>query len=410
MIADGRQLGAIFKPNIAWLALLAAVALTLIGIGAIGGSSQPGAATAQGRWLLIALGAMVVAAIPQPKLISQAAGPLLLLSLGLLVLLIVPGVPSWLVRPRHGARCWINLHFMDFQPSEIVKILFILVLAHHMRFRENYLTLTGLLGPFALMFVPVVLINLQPDLGTAILFVPALFVVLLTGGARLRHVWTLVGLGVAAVLMNVAIVAYDPPHERAASPTGGRLPRFLHLLRPYQERRIAAMLWQQRYRPTEGHQQAVATDLVGSAGLSGYGAEQSAMLVGFTDLIYDHNDLIFAVVINRWGLLGGLVVLGLYLVLIFALFGVAMRSRDPFARLATVGFAGLIGAQAAINISMTIGLVPVIGITLPFVSYGGSSLVSSFLMIGLALNFARRRRTMLARPSFEFDNPDAKFQ
>lgn len=405
-----RRLRRIFRPNVAWCALFAALALSGIGITAIAGSSQPGSAVDQGRWLIIALSAMVVAAIPTPKTVSLAAGPLLIGSLGLLVLLIVPGLPDWLVYPRNGARCWINLYFMDFQPSEIVKILFVIALARHMRYRENYLTLTALLVPFTIMFVPVVLINMQPDLGTAILFVPALFVVLLMAGARMRHVWVLVGLGLAALLVNLAVIAFDPPHERTAGGAQGRLPGFVHLLEIYQERRIASMLWPELYKHNVGRQQAVAMNVAGAGQLTGYGFDDSATLARFSGLTFDHTDMIYAVVVNRWGLLGGLVVLGLYLLLTLSWLIVATKSKDPFARLATVGFVGILGSQAVINIGMTVGLLPIIGITLPFVSYGGSSLVASFIMVGLVLNFARRPRAMLARPSFEFDNHEAMFQ
>ncbi|RMD82429.1 MAG: hypothetical protein D6820_03720, partial [Lentisphaerae bacterium] len=103
-------------------------------------------------------------------------------------------------------------------------------------------------------------------------------------------------------------------------------------------------------------------------------------------------------------------VLGLYFVLISSMLLTAARSKDPLAQLSCVGFAGMIFTQATINIGMNLGILPVTGITLPLISYGGSSLVATFAMIGLTLNFASRRPAILARPSFEFDNPDAIFQ
>jgi len=403
-----RRIRAMLRPNIAWVGLLTALALTGIGIAAIGGSSEPEKAAAQTQWLVISLCAMVVMMSLHPRLISLAAGPLLIVGLGMLILLVIPGAPR--VYPRHGARCWINLYFMDFQPSEIVKILFVMALARHMRFRENYLTLGALLVPFGIMFVPVLLINMQPDTGTAMLFAPALFVVLLTGGAKMRHVWTLIGLALAGIVMNVAVIAYDPPPGGTQPQIEQRLPGWLHLLAPYQEKRIASMLWPSQYKQHEGRQQRLSMRLIGAGQIVGYGAADSAIIVRHNYLIFDHTDMIYAVIVNRWGLLGGLTVLALYLLLIFSFLAVAATSKDPFARLSIVGFVGLLATQMVINIGMAIGLLPVIGITLPFVSYGGSSLLASFIVVGLILNFAWRPPAKLARPSFEFDNGDAMFQ
>ena len=95
--------------------------------------------------------------------------------------------------------------------------------------------------------------------------------------------------------------------------------------------------------------------------------------------------------------------LALYTLLVGSILTVAARSKDPFARLSCVGFAGLIFTQASINIAMTVGLMPITGITLPFISYGGSSLLFTFIMVGLVINFASRRPQLLSRPSFEFD-------
>jgi cell division protein FtsW (lipid II flippase) len=120
-----------------------------------------------------------------------------------------------------------------------------------------------------------------------------------------------------------------------------------------------------------------------------------------------HNDMIFAVIVNRWGLVGALAIFALYMLIITSLVVIGGQSRDPFVRLATVGFAGLIFTQAAINIAVNVGLLPVTGITLPFMSYGGSSLVATYAMIGLAMNFAALRPAIISRLSFEFDEYEA---
>src|SRR5690606_882082 len=130
-----------------------------------------------------------------------------------------------------------------------------------------------------------------------------------------------------------------------------------------------------------------ALTLAGAGGLTGYGEERAAVMVKYNYLPEPYNDMIFAVIVTRWGLTGGLVTLGLYLMLVLSFVQVAAGTKDPFARLASAGFAGLMFSQATINIGMTLGLLPITGMNLPFVSYGGTSLVSTFMMMGLILNF-----------------------
>ncbi len=400
MSETSRQLRAALRPHAGWAVLIAALALTAIGIDAIGGGSHEGHAARQTQWLVISLIAMLVVVVPHPKWLSLLSWPLMVVLLVMLAILIVPGMPRGIVVKQFGARSWINLHFMHLQPSELAKVVFVMGLARYLRYRENYRTLTGLLPPFVIMFVPMFLIIWQPDPGTALLFVPPLFAVLIAAGARAKHIWLLVGLGVLFIAVNIGMIFY--------------LPDTMQLLKEHQRNRIISVASlsreESRYLSTTGFQQNTAKNLIGAGGVTGYAASDSAMLVRLNELPKDHNDMAFAVVVNRWGLLGGMTVMGLYLLMVCACLLVAGRSKDPFVRLSTVGFAGLIAAQAAINIGMNIGLLPIIGITLPFISYGGSSLVASFLMVGMVINFASRRAQILARPSFEFDNPDAIFQ
>ena len=170
--------------------------------------------------------------------------------------------------------------------------------------------------------------------------------------------------------------------------------------------------WQgdDRMAQREGYQQRVAKRMVAAGGATGYGKDRSATIIDYNDLPFDYNDMIFPVIVNRWGIFGGLGTMALYGVLVASMLLVAARSKDPFARIACVGFGGMIFTQASINIGMTVGLLPITGITLPLISYGGSSMLFTFVMVGLVINFAARRPQMLARPSFEFDNAEAVFQ
>jgi cell division protein FtsW (lipid II flippase) len=393
------RLKEIFGAHAGWLALLSSLALTTIGLLAIQ-TASPLHAADQTRWFAVAIVVMILAMLPHPRQVSLAAVPLGAITLALLILVILPFTPYWLVPVRNGARSWIDLRIGSFQPSELAKIAFVIAIARYLRFRENYRTLGGLLVPFVIALVPVMLILKEPDLGTAMLFAPALFVVLVAAGAKLRHLFSLLGLAVLVIALNIAAIYY--------------LPDSMQILKKHQRDRITSMISlaqnESRYVQTTAFQQNKAITLVGAGQANGYGADRSAVIVKFNKLPEAHNDMIFAVIVNRWGFVGGAVTLGLYLLLVLSFAVIALRSKDPFTRLATIGFGGIIFTQAVINIGMTIGLLPITGITLPFISYGGSSLVTTFAIVGLVINFASRRPAIVARPSFEFDHADAIFQ
>ena len=388
------------RAHAGWVALAAALGLTVVGVEAIA-TVEPGFATKQARWVPIGLVAMALCLWPHPRVLGWLSYPLLGVLIGVLVVLILPFAPRSLVPIRNGATSWVDLGMMSIQPSELAKIAFVMAMAWYLRYRASYRTLRGLIVPFVIMLVPVGLILKQPDLGTALLFAPTLLVMLVAAGAKLRHLGALVGLGGAAVALVVAVTLYAPDS--------------MQLLQPHQQDRIRSMLslaaGETRYLDDDAYQQAKAMTLVGAGQLTGYGDTRATTILEFNHLPFDHNDMIFAVIASRWGLLGALGVIALYLLLIGSFLAIAARSKDPFARMCCVGFAGMVFTQTTINIGMTVGLLPITGITLPLISYGGSSLLATFLMVGLAINFASRRPTMMSRPSFEFDqHADAIFQ
>ncbi|MEM6504652.1 MAG: FtsW/RodA/SpoVE family cell cycle protein, partial [Planctomycetota bacterium] len=189
-----RQLVVLLKPHAGWYALFAALMLTWLGSNAIATVSPGHAEVQTSRWLPVALFAMVVMMVPSPRWIGQMAYPILIIAILLLIFVILPGVPRSIVPVRNGSTAWINLGFMNFQPSEMAKVGFVLGLAWYLRFRDNHRTLFGLLIPFAFMFVPVILILKEPDLGSALLFAPTLFVMLVAAGAKLRHLGAILGI------------------------------------------------------------------------------------------------------------------------------------------------------------------------------------------------------------------------
>ncbi len=401
MIPLPKRMQMLLKPHPGWYALFAAIALSCIGVLAIDTAGQAGNASQQARfWLPVALMVMAACIAPRPRWIGHASYPLFIAVLFVLILMALPFTPEKIVPERNGARAWISIGNITLQPSELMKVLFVLSMAWYLRYRSSYRTLRGLLVPFFIMFIPVALILKQPDLGTALLFAPTLFVMLVAAGAKLRHLSLLLGLVVVMIVVNVAIALWAPDS--------------MQILRPHQRQRIVSMVslaqGDTRYIKSSAYQQDKAMTLVSAGGISGYGAERSETIVKFNKIPHVHNDMIFAVIANRWGVLGVFGVLGLYGMLCGSFLLIAAKSKDPLAQLSCVGFAGMILTQVVINIGMNLGLLPITGITLPFISYGGSSLVATFIMVGLAINFASRRPAMLARPSFEFDNPDAIFQ
>lgn len=365
----------------AWLVVLAALILSVLGIEAIA-TTDPGRSTRQAVFLVVALvGAAAIAVLPE-RWMRRASWLALGISIVLLLVVMLPGVPEWLVRPRNGSRRWISLGVTDFQPSELAKFAWCLVMADWLRRGDEHRNLLGLMVPFVITFVPVVLILIEPDLGTALLFIPALFAMIIAAGAKKRHV--------VGILIACAITA----------------PLTYPWLRPHQRERIDAMIAQvkgdSQFVKNIGFQADRAMTVAGAGGAWGVGREHARALVIHNALPEEHNDMIFAVIVCRWGFFGGAALCGTVLLFVAAGFATAAMSRDPFGRLVVVGAVSLVATQATINIGMTVGLLPITGMTLPFVSYGGSSLVASWLLVGLVLAVGLQRPRSLERPSFEF--------
>lgn len=386
--------------NPAWFSVAAAVALSAIGVSAINLTEPVGAGEnwiKQLVFLAVGLVACAACAMPSPRTWRYIAYPSMVGAILLLVFVLIPFIPHEIVRPRNGARRWINLVLTDFQPSEAAKIVLVLALANYLRYRKNYRTLSGLLVPFAIMLVPMGLILVEPDLGTAMLFGPVLFAMLLAAGAKLKHLFTIAGLGAItiALIATVSLLAAqrDPPSYP--------------ILEKHQVDRIQGLVNQikrdRRHADTINYQAFKAMTIIGSGGFFGLGPERSRLILRTQRLPEDHNDMVFAVVVNRWGFVGATAMVGIYLVYLVGLVMTAATSMNPFGRLVCVGFAAIIASQMVVNIGMNIGLLPITGMTLPFVSYGGSSLVANFAMTGIALSIALRPAGYFARPSFEFD-------
>lgn len=379
-------------PTLGWPVLLAALMLTMLGLLGVysaeaGLDGPPQLTMRQVMFLVIGLGGFFGVQIVGYRELGRWAYPLFFLTLAALAALLaarfVPMAP--IIVARRNSYRWITIGPMTFQVSEYAKVSFILALSWYLRYRTNYRSIGGLLMPFILTLVPMAMILKEPDLGTSLLLLPTLFVMLYVAGAKNRHLIVILTLGAIAVP-----VFYFSP-----------------LMNPYQRQRIQALFHQDEtdahWRLNAGYQLNQSKIAIGSGGITGQGFKQSAFF-RHNLLPEEHNDFIFAVVAHQWGFLGSLFVITLYLVIIATGLTIASATNDPLGRLLAVGVCAVICAQTLINIGMTIGQMPITGMSLPFVSAGGSGLISNYVALGLLVSVARRRPVDMAPKPFEFDD------
>ncbi len=383
--------------NASWLTIIASIGLSLVGVYAIdvaetvrpeGVVDLAPTAWKQVVFAIVGMLAATLIALPHYRVLAIIAWPVIAGLLVALILLLVPVLPESIAPVRSGARSWYALGPANFQPSEYGKLAFVLVVAQYLRYRSKHRQFTGLIVPGLITAIPVGLITLQPDLGTASLYVPALFAMLIAAGARLRHL--------SIIVLCAALAA----------------PAAYPFLKPHQKTRIVGMLKAIEGDESTAHdinyQSFTAQTLIGAGQASGTPAPAARALVHYNKLPERHNDMVFAVIVTRFGFWGGLGVIVLFLTWIGGCLLVAASCKEPMGRLIAVGLPAFVAAQMVINIGMNLGLVPIIGITLPFVSYGGSSLLASWMMVGLVANVALHKPRPPFRQSFEYPDDDER--
>ncbi len=337
--------------------------------------------------------------------------------LGLLVVLLLDKIVDIPFVPViNGTRRWIRIglggHFVQLQPSEFCKIAYILALAWYLRFRKNYRRFKGLLGPFALTVLAMVLILLEPDLGTVFLMMPVLFAVLFVAGARLRHLGIIVLL---ALLASPLFWAHMRPYQRMRLSSVLLQNDWIRAKALEHERLARVLAGSQRnvryWHRNQGYQVTHAKRAIASGGLLGQGFRRGPYLrydynirQGEPDAVRlpeRQNDFIFAIIAHQFGLVGAVILLGLYAVFILCGAEIAWQNTEPFGRLVAVGIVAMFAVEVVVNVSMTVGLMPITGLTLPLVSYGGSSLLVSMIAVGLLNNIGRDRPFSIATSPFE---------
>jgi len=275
-------------------------------------------------------------------------------------------------RVSQGARRWLSLGIIAFQPAELARLALVMVLAKYFstRQRPTGFGFSHLLMPFLLLLIPLVLIIKQPDLGTALALLFTGFAVLLLAGLRSRS------LAVSVFLSAMFL------------PFGWHF--FWNSLKDYQRDRLATFLDPSSDPMGRGYHLLQSKIAIGSGGLLGkglFGATQSQLKF----LPEGHTDFIFAVFSEEWGFVGVFLLMSLYLSVIILGFEIALKAKDPLGTYLAAGIVVMFTFYFIMNIGMTLGLLPVVGVPLPLMSYGGTSVVITLASLGLLMNVKSRR-------------------
>jgi rod shape determining protein RodA len=314
-------------------------------------------------WFLIGFAVMVLAFLFDYRLLERIAYPVFFIFIALLLFVLFRG------RTILGAKRWIELGLFSFQPSELMKIVMIFTVAKffHGRDRTGPLSFLELVVSSLLISVPLILILIEPDLGTALMLFFITFSMVLLVGVRWK------------ALVVIAIVA-------AIALPGA----WFFVLKDYQKERVYTFIDPEKDPLGSGYQVIQAKIAVGSGLVFGKGylkGTQSKLQF----LPKQHTDFIMSNFSEEWGFLGSLILMTLFGSLIIRGFKVAMNAKEKFGTLLAFGLTAFFFWQIFINIGMEIGLLPVVGVTLPFLSYGGSSLITNLIAVGLLLNISMRR-------------------
>jgi rod shape determining protein RodA len=305
-------------------------------------------------WTGIAVVVFILATAFDYRWLKTLAWPIYVLQLGLLVLTLAIGTGIG------GAARWVALGPFTFQFSELAKILMIIVLANYLAARQGKLdSLASILGAFLLVGPPLVLVMLQPDLGTSLVFAGILAGMLWMSGASLK--WLLIlGAGVIALIP----LAWN------------------YILHDYQKQRLLSFLDASPDIKGSGWQLYQAQIAVGSGGWMGKGLTNGTQSQG-DFLPVKTTDFVFAGLAEELGFIGGVAVFALFLLLLWRILVASWRSRDAFGTIFAAGMASMILFQLVVNVGMVMGIMPITGIPLPFVTHGGASLVSMALGLGI---------------------------
>lgn len=314
----------------------------------------------QALFLIISIILMLVISKVKYDIYYQKANTLLCISLALLVLVLIPGIGS----VRNGSRSWFGIGSFGIQPSEFSKLILIIFTAKYLSKNDKQLKSIkkGVLPILGLTLLVFGLIMLQPDFGTGVVLVMIIVMMLFISGVNFKFFLKIGLLGVVAVVGLIAIAPY-------------RLKRILSFLNPWSD-------------PLgSGFQIIQSLYAIGPGGLFGYGLGNSRQKHFY--LPEPQTDFIFSIISEEFGFMGVLIVVSLFLLIIYSGFKIASKCNNLFGKYLAFGITFWIAFQALLNLMVVVGLIPVTGVTLPFLSYGGSSLLILFIAVGILLNISR---------------------
>ncbi|MFC1656717.1 rod shape-determining protein RodA [Patescibacteria group bacterium] len=346
-----------------YFAVILLVILGIILIYSISLESEKSFALQQGIFACIGLVAMIILSFVDYRALGTASITLYVIGIIFLILLLIPGVGTEIA----GSTRWINLGFFQFQPSELFKLILIIILAKYYSARMGDIDFRHIVYGFLITLLPMILILAEPDFGSAIVLFIIFITILIASGIRRVYLF----------IMGVILLIFTPITWL--------------LLKDYQKERILSFLDPGANPFGSGYNILQSMIATGSGrfwgrGL-GYGPQSQLNF-----LPVQQSDFIFGVACEQLGFVGGIVILGFFGVIISRMISLANIAKDNFGTLLAVGIAGMFIFQVLINAGMNIGIMPITGITLPLVSYGGSSLIVSMALIGILQSIHTRHK------------------
>ena len=317
----------------------------------------------QSLFLIISIILMIIVSKIDYHIYLKKSNTLLIISMLLLILVLIPGIGS----VRNGSRSWFGIGSFGIQPSEFSKLILIIFTSKYLYKNDKNLKniKKGVLPILGLTILFFGLIMLQPDFGTGIVLVMIIVGMLFIAGVDFKFFLKIGVIGVIGIVILIAIAPY-------------RLKRILSFLNPWED-------------PLgSGFQIIQSLYAIGPGGLFGFGLGNSRQKHFY--LPEPQTDFIFSIISEEFGFMGVLIVAFLFIVIIFTGFKIAIKSQDLFGKYLTFGITFWIAFQALLNLMVVVGLIPVTGVTLPFLSYGGSSLMILFVAIGIILNVSRHQK------------------
>jgi cell division protein FtsW len=312
-------------------------------------------------WWVISFGFFILASKINYNIYRKFSNFIILILIGLLALVVIPGFGVEV----GGSRRWLDLWFFNIQPSEFVKIAIVIFFCDNLERKYRYGRLfKNLIFPsFFVLFVITILIFFEPDLGAVIIIWLVAFVVMFMGEVRIKHLF---GLGLMGLIVTVSYL----------------------FMEEYRRERLFAFINRTSQSEGANFQSYQALVALGSGNLTGVGLGNSIQKYSY--LPEAHTDFIFAIIGEELGLVGTLIVVVLFILLMYFGVRVCIKARDYFSRVMAAGLISIIIIPAIINIFVVVGLSPVTGLTLPFISSGGSSLFVNMIAVGILLNISRR--------------------